>query len=44
MSAALAPELEALVQAVDLTDDELKEAAKKATASVHRLGRVRKVQ
>ena len=37
MSATLCPELEALVQAVDLTDDELKQAAKKAAASVHRM-------
>lgn len=37
MSTALNPDLQALVQIVDLNDDELKEAAKKATASVHRL-------
>lgn len=37
MNATLRPELEALVVDVDLTDDALKDAAKKAAASVHRM-------
>ena len=40
MTTILSPELAALVQAVDLSDDELKEAAKKAAASVHRMAAI----
>lgn len=44
MSAALSPELEALVQAVDLTDDELREVSKKCAKSVQRLDALWKFQ
>jgi hypothetical protein len=37
MSTRLTPELEALVETFDLSDDGLREAAKKAAASVHRM-------
>ncbi len=40
MNSALRSELEAFVQTVDLTDDALKEAAKKAAASVQRMASI----
>jgi hypothetical protein len=44
MNAALTPELEALVQAFDLSDDELREISKKCAKSVQRLDALWKFQ
>lgn len=44
MNATISPELEALVQAVDLTDDELREVSKKCAKSVQRLDALWKFQ